>query len=63
MSAASGESFSGTAPLPLKTPNISRALTGEPLDNETSEAWDASSNRWGHGHSGGAAMQCPPCFK
>ena len=26
-------------------------------DNETSEAWDASSNRWGHGHRrGGDAM-------
>jgi hypothetical protein len=31
-------------------------------DNETSEAWDASSNGWGM-VTGGAAIQSPPWFK
>jgi hypothetical protein len=59
MSSVWGTLF-GNRPTPANDAHY-RSNHYEP-DNETSEAWDASSNGWGHGHRRGGDP-CPPCFQ
>jgi hypothetical protein len=50
MSAVWGKLF-GNRPTPAN--DAQHLSTHYEPDNETSEAWDASSNGWGHGHRRG----------